>query len=99
MSTLNERGYAKMVISSEQCRAGRALLAWTQDELATRSAVAKKTIADFEVGKRSPYPRTLADLRRALEAAGVTFLASGEPSPAGGPGVRLDVAGGGDGEA
>lgn len=83
-----------MDISSEQCRAGRALLAWTQDELAARSSVAKKTIADFEVGKRSPYPRTLADLRRALEAGGVTFLGGGEASPGGGPGVRLDAVGG-----
>jgi hypothetical protein len=33
------------------------------------SKVAKKTIADFERGARSPYPRTLADHRQALEAA------------------------------
>lgn len=86
-----------MLITAEQCRAARALLGWSQDDLASQSTVAKPTIAGFESGRRQPYPRTLADLRRALEAAGVTFLASGEPSPAGGPGVRLDVLGGGDG--
>ena len=47
--------------------------------------VAKATIANFETGKREPYPRTLHDLREALERAGVLFIAeNGE-----GPGVRL----------
>jgi hypothetical protein len=47
--------------------------------------VAKATIANFEAGKREPYPRTLDDLRAALESAGVIFVAeNGE-----GPGVRL----------
>ena len=78
-----------MVLSSEQCRAGRALLGWTQDDLSARSSVAKKTIADFEVGKRSPYARTLADIQKAMEASGVTFIAEGEASSSGGPGVRL----------
>ncbi|WP_298356940.1 hypothetical protein [Rhodoblastus sp.] len=45
----------------------------------------KKTIADFESGKRSPYARTLSDIRRVLEGAGVIFIEeNGE-----GPGVRL----------
>lgn len=73
------------------------MLGWSRDVLAKRSGVAPATLADFEAGKRSPYARTLADIRKALEAAGVTFLAEGEPSPTGGPGVRLDVLGGGDG--
>jgi transcriptional regulator with XRE-family HTH domain len=79
-----------MTFSREQCRAARALLGWTQEQLeeATVSAgakVAKKTIADFEAGNRTPYGRTLADIRRALEAAGILFLSeNGE-----GPGVRL----------
>lgn len=80
-----------MSITAEQCRAARALVGWSQDELAAHSAVAKPTIAGFEAGRRQPYPRTLADLRRALEAGGVSFLASGEASPGGGPGVRLDA--------
>lgn len=88
-----------MSITAEQCRAARALVGWSQDELAAQSTVAKPTIAGFEAGRRQPYPRTLADLRRALEAVGVTFLAGGEASPGGGPGVRLDAVGGGDGEA
>ena len=74
-----------MIISAAQCRAGRALLGWSQDELATAAKVAKATIATFEAGKRKPYERTLDDMQKALEEAGVVFdLAAGE-----GPGVRL----------
>ncbi|MCX5581515.1 helix-turn-helix domain-containing protein [Kaistia terrae] len=74
-----------MSITSEQCRAARALVAWSQDQLALASAVAKTTIANFETDKRAPYDRTLLDLQRALEAAGVEFI----PENGGGVGVRL----------
>ena len=61
-------------ISSAQCRAARALLAWSQDDLVEHSSITKKTIADFERDATSPYPKTLAAIQRALEAAGVEFL-------------------------
>jgi transcriptional regulator with XRE-family HTH domain len=74
-----------LYLSSSQCRAARALLGWSQDELATASKVAKATIANFEAGKRSPYDRTLQDLLEAMENAGVLFI----PENGGGAGVRL----------
>jgi transcriptional regulator with XRE-family HTH domain len=77
--------HIKNDLSPPQCRAARALLGWSQDDLEDASEVAKKTIADFERGARSPYTRTLADLRRALEAAGIEFIAEN----GGGAGVRL----------
>ena len=64
-------------------RRGVLLLNWSQEELAKRARVAKQTLADFERGARSPYPRTLADIRAALEAEGVEFT-NGDA-----PGVRL----------
>lgn len=77
-----------MSISADQCRAARALIGWSQDKLSETSKVAKATIANFESAKRNPYPRTLDDLREALETAGVVFQADGE-MVGGGPGVRL----------
>lgn len=72
-------------ITSGQCRAARAFLGWTREQLAEASSVSKMTLADFETGKRNPYDRTLADIRAALEAAGIQFI----PANGGGPGVRL----------
>jgi transcriptional regulator with XRE-family HTH domain len=75
----------KIVISPEQCRAARALLGWSREVLAERSRVGMATLADFEGGKRSPYERTLTDIRAALEDAGVEFI----PSNGAGDGVRF----------
>jgi transcriptional regulator with XRE-family HTH domain len=68
-----------------QCRAARAIVGWSRADLAERSGVAASTLADFEAGKRTPYARTLADVRRTLEAAGVIFISADE---VGGAGIR-----------
>ena len=68
-----------------QCRAARALLGISQDDLALRAKVAKRTIASFEGGNHQLAPRTLDAIRAALEAAGVVFL----PENGNGPGVAL----------
>ncbi|MGA7676448.1 MAG: helix-turn-helix domain-containing protein [Rhizomicrobium sp.] len=75
----------KVVLTSEQCRAARALLGWSQDYLETKSGVAMKTIADFERGAQIPYERTLQELALAFEAGGVELI----PENGGGSGVRL----------
>lgn len=73
------------MITPAQSRAARALLNWSQPELADASGASVSTIRDFETGKRVPIANNLAALRSALEAAGVIFVAqNGE-----GPGVRL----------
>jgi transcriptional regulator with XRE-family HTH domain len=72
-----------MSFTPAQCRAARALLNWSQADLAKESSVATKTIADFEREERRPYDRTLADIRAALESAGIEFT-NGEA-----PGVRM----------
>ncbi|RWH76006.1 MAG: helix-turn-helix domain-containing protein [Mesorhizobium sp.] len=58
----------------EQCRGARAMLGWSQDELAKAANVARQTIADFERGARLPIANNLASIRRTLEAAGIEFL-------------------------
>jgi transcriptional regulator with XRE-family HTH domain len=76
------------LIQPEQCRASRALLNWSQDELERRSGVAKKTIADFERGARSLQDRTAKALQETLEASGIDLI----PQNGGGAGARLRLA-------
>ena len=62
------------MITGSQLRAARALLDWTQEQLATESGVTERTIRSLEDNKTRPFERTADRLREALEAAGVTFL-------------------------
>src|SRR5882757_9237017 len=75
----------KKIITAQQSRGARAMLGWTREELAKRSKVSPAALADFEAEKRSPYDRTLADIRRALEDGGIEFL----DGNGGGVGVRF----------
>src|SRR5262245_39219153 len=83
-----ERGEIRgafVTLTAAQCRAGRALVDWSRDEMGRQAGVAARTILEFERGARVPRTATKAALRRSLEAAGVIFLdENGE-----GPGVRL----------
>jgi transcriptional regulator with XRE-family HTH domain len=63
-----------------QCRAGRALINMTVKELAARAKVSTYTVVRFENSTGTPLkPRTVDDLRRALEDAGVAFTNGDEP--------------------
>ena len=53
------------------------MLDWSQGDLAREAKVGRQTIVDFERGARQPYGRTLADIQRALEAAGIEFVENG----------------------
>jgi transcriptional regulator with XRE-family HTH domain len=64
-------------MSPEQCRAARAWLAWSMDELAARANCSNSTIRDFEAHRREPHRNRLATIRQALEVAGIVF--SGKP--------------------
>ena len=75
-----------MTITAEQCRAARALLRWSQPQLADATGIARETIAHFERGARIPHASNLKIIRAALEAAGVIFI---EGDDTVGPGVQL----------
>jgi DNA-binding transcriptional regulator YiaG len=61
-----------------QCRAARAFLQISQDDLAKAANVGVSTVRDFEVGKRAPIAATQAAMRAALEAKGVRFVDRGD---------------------
>ena len=72
-------------MTPEQCRAARALIAWSQTMLADRAHLGLSTVRDFEKGRRMPSYNNLLAIKLALEEAGVIFLAEEDE----GPGVRL----------
>ncbi len=74
-----------MIIIAKQCIGARAMLGWSRDMLSKAALVAERTLIDFERGARQPRERTLTDIRRALEDAGIIFI----DENGGGPGVRL----------
>jgi transcriptional regulator with XRE-family HTH domain len=74
-----------IMLSSEQCRAARALLDWTQKDLAVRAGVSRSTIRGFESGQHELQRASAAMIRMALEQAGVILIEADEQ----GAGVRL----------
>ncbi|MCA9720082.1 MAG: helix-turn-helix transcriptional regulator [Myxococcales bacterium] len=66
-------------MSKEQCKAARALLGWTQTDLADRARVTQNTITQFESGATSPRRATLAVIQQAFEAAGIQFTNGNRP--------------------
>ena len=71
----------KHVISGAQIRAGRALVRWSAEDLATHSSVSLRTIRRAELADgetRLTVANNLA-VRRALESAGVEFTDGGQP--------------------
>jgi predicted transcriptional regulator len=75
------------LITTAQVKAARALLGWSQADLARRSAVSEPTIARLEAltGELGGREGTARRIRAALETAGVEFI----DENGGGPGVRL----------
>lgn len=64
-------------LTPKHVRAARALLAWSQQELAKAAGVATSTVADFERGQRTPVANNAQAIRSALEGAGIRFLPTG----------------------
>ncbi len=78
------------MLTAAQIKAARALVDWSQPQLAAASGLSMPTIRRME-GPLGPGRSTAANVdavQRALELAGVIFIEAGEVKP-GGPGVRL----------
>jgi len=78
------------MLISAQIRAARALLDWSQRQLAEKSKLSVPTIKRME-GAMGPERSTEANVeavRRALESAGIVFLDT-KQNKDGGAGVRL----------
>lgn len=61
-------------LTPAQCRAARALLGWSQPDLARRCGMHVQTISAFENETGTPTRRTLGKITDTLEHGGVEFL-------------------------
>lgn len=77
---------SNLAITAEQLRAARALLGWSQTELANRAGMSLPTVKRVE-SERGPKVSQEARgaLQKALHLGGVEFIEEN----GGGPGVRL----------
>ena len=64
-------------LTPKHVKAARALLAWSQQDLAKAAGVATSTVADFERGQRTPVANNAQAIRNALEGAGIRLLPTG----------------------
>jgi predicted transcriptional regulator len=74
-----------IMITPRQIRAARALLGWSQQQLADKAIVSLNAVTRMEKGKVDSRLSTLSAIEKALTRAGVEFLPAGER----GEGVRL----------
>ncbi|MER8785113.1 helix-turn-helix domain-containing protein [Mesorhizobium sp. M1006] len=77
----------RQTVSTRQIKAARALLGWSQADLARYSSVSEPTIARLEAedGPLGGRPGTAAKILKALTDAGTEFMLENGS----GPGVRL----------
>lgn len=67
--------------SAAQIRAARALLDWSQQMLADRSGIARRTVAAIETGDHRVTDESIQAVRTSLETAGIVFLGVGGRAP------------------
>lgn len=70
-----------MGISPEQCRAARAMLKWSQTQLADAAQLGLSTVVDFERERRKTVSLEAVNaMQDALEKEGIFFLSDGIPA-------------------
>jgi predicted transcriptional regulator len=74
-----------IMITPRQIRAARALLGWSQQQLADRAIVSLNAVTRLEKGKVDSRVSTISAIEKTLSKAGVEFLPAGEK----GEGVRM----------
>ena len=61
------------IVTPGQCRAARALLGWTQIDLAKAAGIGQSTVANFERSKLVVAAKSITKMQLALEDAGIEF--------------------------
>ncbi len=65
------------MVTIEQIKAARALLGWSQGELAKHAGLSQTGIARIEIGTQTPTITTLQKIQLVFEANGIEFIEGG----------------------
>lgn len=74
LSTHQNLDPERLALTPEMCKAARALLRWTQKDLAAKSGISERTVAAFEAGQAVPFVKTVSALKSCFTDAGVEFV-------------------------
>lgn len=74
------------MITARQVRAARALLGWSQQQLADKAIVSLKAVTRLEKGDVDPRLSTITAIQQAIAKAGVELIPADDRK---GEGVRL----------
>ena len=85
MATIPRLVIVADMITPRQIRAARALLGWSQQELADRAIISLNALTRLERGQVDSRLSTLTAVETALMKGGIEFIAAAEK----GEGVRL----------
>lgn len=66
--------FMSKLITIQQIKAARALLGWSQNDLAKRCAMSKPALANFERGASNSRISNLNSIRNVFENAGIEFI-------------------------
>ena len=87
VSNINGANVPILKVSIRQVKAARALLDWSQNDLARKSGISEATVKRLEAsdGNLGGRASTVSTICAALEAAGIEFIEEN----GGGAGVRM----------
>lgn len=74
------------MITPRQCKAARALLGWTQPDLAEKADIALDTVKRFERRQSDTRGQAMIAMEKALRRGGVKLISADEQD---GEGVRI----------
>jgi DNA-binding XRE family transcriptional regulator len=83
---MGQLAHMTCMLTPKQSKAARALLGWTQTDLAEAAGVKIASVKDFESERHDISSKGLTALIRAFQKAGLVLFWDGE---GGGPGVRI----------
>ena len=66
--------YLRGMLKPEQCRAARAWLNMSQEELAAKAGVSLSTVRDFEIEDREAIQNNVLAIQRVFEDEGMSFI-------------------------